>query len=431
MFDKLLNIHSSAWAMFAVMLSWILLSFLSLPEAVQWTCKFIILFVLYRNLRRTDYKKIIDKAGFVLLIIFIAWLFIGFFRACHYAQGYWMWKMVMNQFFMSFFYIVVLIAANAMIVRDYFRLYFLLFIPMVLLSFIVFRIPQGINYMPFMAMMLFFMFIPKRKRWMLLAIALVYLVTFEHRNDIIKLLVAVSIGMIITFFYNIISVGLIRVLHIVLLVLPLVLLFLGILGVFNVFKMDEYIKGDYSLSVKSKEGEGKRDLKADTRTSLYVNVFYTLNKYDALVYGRSPAFGDEGWTGGETDVSTGLKGRYGNEVGFLDILLWYGVVGVAIYFLLFVRASYLAIYQSRNRIAKGVGLYTAYLWFMFFIWEKPMFETFFMMDLVLIGLCLSKPFRQMTDSQMRLWVRSIFLNRKKNSRNENSVDIKRPVSRSL
>lgn len=430
MFNRLRNIHSSAWAMLGVMIGWLLCVVLSLPEPFQWAYRLVILIVLFRNLGKTDYKKTIDKTGYVLLVVFMAWLFIGFLRASYYAQGYWMWKMVISQFLLLLFYIVVLVAANVMIVRDYLKLYWLLFVPIVLLSLVAFKSPQYLNYMPFMAMMLFFVFIPGRKRWMLFTILLMYAATFEHRNDMIKVMVGFSIGVIIAFFYNRFSDRLIRILHIAFLVLPLVLLFLGASGAFNVFKMDEYIKGNYSFDVKSTEGVEKRDFKADTRTFIYQNVFYTLNKNDAFIWGRSPAFGDEGFHEGEVNTHTGLKGRYGNEVGVMDILLWYGVVGVALYFLIFIRASYVAIYQSRNRIAKGVGLFTAYLWFMSFIWEKPMFETFFMVDLVLIGLCLSKPFRQMTDRKIRMWVRSIFIKQRivKFKRNEHPVGIERPVS---
>ncbi len=433
MFVKLKNIHSTAWAMLSVMVIYLLFGLLSLPEPVLWISHILILFFLYRNLGKINYKRIVDKPGFLFLFIFFIWLIIGFLRASIVAEGYWIWKMVFQEFILSLFYVVVLLGANITIIRDYFKLYWLLFIPMLLVSFFAFGNPHSLSYMPFMSIMLFFVFIPGKRRLMLLAIILLYLATFDHRNDMIKIIIAVAIGFMIAYFYNVFTDRLIRILQIIFLLLPFLLFYFGASGIFNVFKMDEYLKGDHSFVVQSGDEVEVRDFKVDTRTFIYQNVFYTLSKYNAFLFGRSPAFGDEGFGDGVVDEQTGLKGRYGNEVGVLDILLYYGVVGVTFYFSLFVRASYLAIYRSRNRIAKGVGLYTAFLWFMSFIWEKPMFETFFMMDIVLIGLCLSKPFRQMSDKQMRLWVRSIFLNPRKfiDEPVEHTLDIKRSVSRSV
>ena len=48
------------------------------------------------------------------------------------------------------------------------------------------------------------------------------------------------------------------------------------------------------LKAKGSDGQYYKDnLKADTRTAIYENVFYTMNKYNAWITGRSPAFGDE------------------------------------------------------------------------------------------------------------------------------------------
>lgn len=151
----------------------------------------------------------------------------------------------------------------------------------------------------------------------------------------IKMLVASVIGLSISYSGKIIPSWFFKCIHAVLLVLPIVLLSLGVSGKFNVFKMDEYIKGNYELKAKGSDGQYYKDnLKADTRTAIYENVFYTMNKYNAWITGRSPAFGDEGplWVDRGKDETTKLIGRYGNEVGILDILLWYGLIGVILFF---------------------------------------------------------------------------------------------------
>ena len=261
--------------------------------------------------------------------------------------------------------------------------------------------------------MLFFILIPNHRKWLLFAIILFYFSALEQRNDMIKILIVSTIGFSISYLYQIIPQWSIKLAHLIFLIAPIILLGLAVNGTFNIFKMDDYIQGDYEQKINTTEGVEDDDLKADTRTFIFQNVFYTMEKYNAWILGRSPALGDEGvddfWG---VDEETKMIGRYGNEVGIMDILLWYGLIGVIIYFFIYVRASYLAIYKSKNRFAKGIGLYVAFLWMWAFVWEKPMFDTFFMMDLVLLGLCFSTKFRQFSDAEMGEWVTGIFIRKR-------------------
>ncbi len=402
-------INYTAGAMLAVMIVFMLRYFLQLPEPLIWALEIIILIVFYINYNRHYVKESIDKTGRNLTLLFMAWLLLGFIRASFYAEGYWMWKSVFYQLLITLFYVVILISTNLGVVQRYYRLYWLFFLPLVAVSFFIDSTPLNLNYVPYSTLMLFFVLVPKRKRILLIAIMVLYFITNFQRNDLIKILVTPVIGLSISYFYKYLPKSSIKFAHFSLLVLPFILLFLAVSGTFNVFKMDEYIKGDYTINEQTDEGIREESLTTDSRTFLYENVFYTLNKYDAWLFGRSPAFGDEGAIAYfENNLTTGLIGRYGNEVGILDILLWYGLVGAFLYFFIYVRASYLVIYKSRNRFAKGVGLYVAFIWTWAFIWEKPLFETFFMIDLVLLGLCFSNEFRSMTDSEVKLWIKNIF-----------------------
>jgi len=339
-----------------------------------------------------------------------------------------MWKLVISNLLVTLFYIIILVSSNLAIVGNYWRLYWKFFFPLVLLSILFYKSPTLLDYLPYSILMLFFILIPKKNRWLLIGICILYLIANEHRNDLIKIIVAASIGLFISYFYRFISRSGIRILHSALIVAPFIFLFLGVSGVFNILNMDDYIKGEYNQKRTTDDGKFEDvSLKNDTRTFIFENVFYTLNVNNQWILGRSPAFCDEGINNSYgINETTGLKGRYGNEVGIMDILLWYGLTGVVLYFLIFLRASYVAIYRSRNRFAKGVGLYVAFLWLMSFIWEKPMFETFYMMDLVMIGLCFSKKFRYMTNYEMNIWVKNIFINIpviKKKSTHENPMAI--------
>jgi hypothetical protein len=304
---------------------------------------------------------------------------------------------------------VIFLSTNIYVVQKYYKLYFALFIPLVFFSYLIDQTPLYLNYVPYSTLMIFIGVTPKRQRLFLIAIVIFFFLANFQRNDLVKILVTGLIGITFTFYSKLFIKFILKPIYIFLFCLPLLLVGLGTSGIFNVFKMDEYIKGDYEQEISSNQGKEKDDLKADTRTFIYQNVFYTLNKYDAWLFGRGTAYGDEGIEGFfEKENKITVKGRYGNEVGIMDILLWYGLIGVVLYFLVYLRASFVAIYQSKNRYAKAVGLYVAFLWTWSFIWEKPMFETFFMMDLILLGLCFSNRFRGMNDREVQLWVEGFF-----------------------
>jgi hypothetical protein len=408
------QINQLALAFLAVMIGLMFIFFTKLPEPFIWAYQIFVLIVFYLNFKNYNLSGMMDRQGYVLTSIFIGWLFCGFLRGAFVADDYWTWKFVVGNFLVACFFIVIFLSTNIYVVQRYYSLYFIFFIPLVAFSYLMDGTPLNLNYVPYSTLMIFIGVIPKRQRLFLIAIMIFFFLTNFQRNDLVKILVTGLIGITFTFYSKLFIKFILKPIYIFLFCLPLLLVGLGTSGIFNVFKMDEYIKGDYEQEVSSNQGKEKEDLKADTRTFIYQNVFFTLNKYDAWLFGRGSAFGDEGIEGFfEKENKVKVKGRYGNEVGIMDILLWYGLIGVVIYFLVYLRASFVAIYQSKNRYAKAVGLYVAFLWTWSFIWEKPMFETFFMMDLILLGLCFSNRFRGMNDREFHLWVEGIFKNNPK------------------
>ena len=405
------NLKTLKWAGFSVMLYIIISEITHLPEPIIWVMKAIILILLFRGTKKYASFKAIDKYGYIITSVFILWLFLGFLRGCYYAEGYWMWKFLINSLFTTSFYCIILLGANPYWLQGIYQMFWKYYLPLMVIVILFLHSPSYLNYLPYSTLLIFFPIIPKQKRMWLLGIVFLFFITQEQRNDMVKMLMAFCIGMSITYCNKKIITPIFRLMHIVLLLLPIVLLFLGITGKFNVFKMDEYIKGDYHQTIRKADGEIQQDnLKADTRTFLYWNVFYTMKKYDAWIIGRSPAFGDEGptWADRGKDEETKLIGRYGNEVEFLNLLLWYGIISTILYFFLYLRASYLAIYQSRSIFMKAIGIYVAFLWAWAFIWEVSNFEIYFMMNIVFLGVCFSKYYRSMNDKDFKRWINSIF-----------------------
>lgn len=98
----------------------------------------------------------------------------------------------------------------------------------------------------------------------------------------------------------------------------------------------------------------------------------------------------------------------GNEVAILNIFTWTGIVGVIFYFLIFSKASYLAINYSNNIFSKILGLFIGFCWCYAWVEDINYFTltTFFLW--IMIGLCFSKDFRKMNNSQVAYWANNIF-----------------------
>lgn len=404
---RVLQINILAGAMFWVMAGWLIYNAFRLPEWFMWGSNVLVVGMLTFNWLSKKYTSNIDLYTYSVFCAFFFWLLISFVRACNYAEGYWMWKFVLAQGLITLFYLMIVLSTDVKLVRDYLRLYWYCYLPLFAVSMSVYGTPQNVSYTPFLLLSVLIFALPRNQKLFLCAILTIYIVTFEHRNDVMKVIFSVSTGLSVHLFKSAFSIRVLKFVRIFFLGIPLLFLYLGFSGVFNIFKMSEYINSDLSYTVKSGNELELRDLRTDTRSFIYKNVYFTLNKYDDILWGRSPAYGDEGGTF-EDSLVTKLKGRYGNEVGVMDILLWYGVVGFILYFLLYVRATDLAISRSNNRFSKGLGIYTSFTWLMSFIWEKPLIETFFMTDLILLGLCYSKTFRSMTDHEIESFVRTIF-----------------------
>ena len=101
------NINTLVWAGFSVMLYIIVSQIFLFPEPVLWMSKAIILFFLLRGVRKYAPFRTIDKYGYIITCAFILWLIIGFLKSCHYAEGYWMWKFIINTLLTTLFYSII------------------------------------------------------------------------------------------------------------------------------------------------------------------------------------------------------------------------------------------------------------------------------------------------------------------------------------
>jgi hypothetical protein len=237
-------------------------------------------------------------------------------------------------------------------------------------------------------------------------------ITFDitARSNLIKFAIPFLFGLLY-YIRNILSNKILNTTRLIFLFMPIGLLFLAISGVFNVFKLDEYL-GEQKIKAKSISGEvTEENLTADTRTFLYIEVIESAIKNDYIFFGRTPARGNDSEYFGDfafRELKTGKHERGSNEVSILNIFTWLGIVGVFLYFLVFIKATYLAINESSNFFIKLIGLNISFRWTYGFVEDFSRFDLSNIFLWLMIGMCFSESFRQMTNAEMKQWIREIF-----------------------
>lgn len=179
--------------------------------------------------------------------------------------------------------------------------------------------------------------------------------------------------------------------------ITIILLTLGYTGVFNVFAMDEYV------SSKNEE------MTADTRSLLYFLVHEKLENENKELIGLGAK--SEYWKGFhdrlEMKKDVRKHGRSATESGLLNFYLMGGWIGGILYSVVFWCAAYLAIFRSRSKMCKFIGMFVLFRWVISFIDEPQAWYLNYIMLFMTIGFCLSKTFRSMDDIEIQKWIKSI------------------------
>ena len=258
------------------------------------------------------------------------------------------------------------------------------------------------------SILLYFSVLKKKWQWIIGGVScFVLMVDLGARSNVIRFGVAFLLSLVY-YVRHLIPEKSIELARLFLMLIPLLLFYIGVIGVFNVFKMDEYLEGKHTTMRVDSSGElVEDDLAADTRTFLYVDVLNTAKKYNTWLIGRSPARGNESDSFGAADMN-GRNERLRNEVGILNVFTWTGSIGVLLYFLVFWRASFLAINRSSNFYSKMLGLFVAFRWAYAWVEDINSFTLNYFLLWMMMGMCFSPAFRAMSDFEMKLWVRSIF-----------------------
>lgn len=249
-----------------------------------------------------------------------------------------------------------------------------------------------------------------RRLTIISTIAFLITVTFgyESRADVIKFTAVFILGTALwtPYLYNWLK-RLLKPLMWSLFAAPFIFFWLGVTGTFNILNIEEELglRGKYMMG-SSLENTDEVSMLGDTRTFLYVEEIKSAidNKY--IIWGRTPARGYNSlWFGDQIDEDLGVKrGERGScEVSILNVFNYFGIIGVLLYFVVFLIAAFKAIYRSENRYIQVIGLYVAFRWLFGFLEDFSRYDLNMMFLWFMIGMCYSERFRKMTDEEFELW----------------------------
>jgi len=354
------------------------------------------------------YNKINDNE-IIYIKAYLLWNIICIFRGFFKAENYWDWKQLISTSMVLLIPLIVNIATNKIIVQNILSVWVKYALPIFLILFPFFEGEAYGKYLfPISILILFFPII--NWKWKIILVmfsSIVLLGSLEARSNVIKFAFPVIFSLI--YYLRKLSIKkYLRIIYLTMLISPFILFITASIGVFNIFKMEEYL-GEHTTQTTSKGTE--INLTADSRTFLYEEVLESAIKYKYALFGITPARGNESETFGyiaQYDLKTGRNERYSNEVSILNIFTWTGCVGVILYFIIFFRATYLAINKSQNIFMSIIGLYIAFRWMIAWLEDFSTFNLSSVFLWIMISMCISKSFRNMSNNEFTIWIFGIF-----------------------
>jgi len=361
------------------------------------------------------FNKVDDYYLIMPVFLYLLWSIVSVLRGFLIADNYWEWKNLTAAALILLLPLFVYVSTNKNFFQEvinfwlkYALVIFILFLPFVHHSGF-----YGRYLAPIMLLLLLLPLLPYK--WRALSILLsIFVVTagLDSRSDVIRFSMAGSLGMLY-YFRVFIGERIIKTIHIILIILPVLLLSLALTDTFNIFKMDKYIDGKYTTMSNETGTLKKQSLTSDTRTFIYVETINSAIKNDYVLQGRTPANGyDSKYFGGfmKWKLGTGKEQRFTSEVSILNVFTWSGLIGVVLYFLVFFRASYLAIYKSNSFFMKIIGLFVSFRWSYSFVEDFTKFDVQYILLWMLIAMCYSTEFRKMNDEKFKEWTLGLLPN---------------------
>ena len=390
-----------------ILLGFIPFSFI-MPTWLGWFYALLLTFFLYRDIIQNRKINNINQPIYSLIKIYIIYISIINICGILIAENYWEYRALINNLF-KYYCIGIVIWASSItyIYRIYKKTFFIIILSTLACSLISksfsFIYASIFSFTPYL--LLYKIRLSKIRSFIMASILIFSVLTYYNiqRIDIIKILFII-IFFIILKRITLSNINKFKPVILIFIIAPFILLLTSIVGIFNPFKMDEYIKGEYATS-RIENGEViEENFKADTRTSIYIDIFNSLNKHHSWTFGRTPAQGYECLYVYTSNIKKlGVTERNSSEVGLLNILLHYGIIGFILYSYIIFYGIWLAFQRSNNDYCKLLGFYMSFFYCISWIWQPPQLSLFYVFDMIILGLCYSPSFRKLTNRDIRVF----------------------------
>lgn len=352
--------------------------------------------------------SLLFNSNYKIIKYYLIWVFISLIRGIIIAQSFWDYNLLSIGITCLSLPLFVFYFEKPSNCTFFLRLWIKYCIPLFFLIIFI-SPPESFHFYlaPFFFWGAFIPILPKK--WKIISITLLFIMIFislEARSQIIKSIVAVSMSF--AYLYrNKISSKILKIIHWGLYIITVIFLYLGITGHFNIFKDSISNKNDETLLKNN-----VTSISADTRTSIYSDVINSAINNHYILFGRTPARGNDIYISFEKTTTSSSDQRHFerhiNELCHPNIFTWLGLIGVILYSLIYFRASWLALYKSNSFALKILGCFTAFHWLFGWIEDTNLFNISNIILWMTIGICFSNKFRKMSDTEFKQWVILIF-----------------------
>lgn len=385
---------------------------------IWWLVESFILMVYFLAVY-DDQRESGNRDVMLFVKLYLLWNIFSIFRGMLIAETYWDWKSLVVNTFGLLMPIIAYISSNKERVKSILSFYIKYALPLSIIILVTLIRPISTwthFFYPITFLIFFFPVLSIRWKSLLIFLTLFSILSdLQTRSSLFKFGVPVLLLGIYYFRHIIASVKILEVIRKILTLVPWLLFFLAVSGIFNVFKIDEYIKTDYVATTTDATGEViEQEITQDSRTPIYEEVLNSAQNNNYWFIGRSPARGNDIVNLIQylnEDIDDRME-RRSNEASVLNVFTWTGILGVLLYFLVFYRASWLAVNQSNNIYSKLIGLFVAFRWAYAWVEDENVFNLNYFTIWLIIGICYSKSIRKMNNTEIKLWANEIFERKK-------------------
>lgn len=385
---------------------------------ISWIIDFLIIFIILKfksHMNGRISREYLSETDTRLLLFYFIWMLSNSIRGAFIAENYWEYKQLISGILSLSLPILVYIYSIPSILNTTLK-YWFKYALIVFIIIIPFLEKDAYHFYlgPIFLAGCFIPILPQKWRIIIGGLLTIMLfIDLGARSQVIKSAIVLMMAIGICF-RKLVTNKILRIVHWTCYILPVILLCLGITGIFNVFEDLASNEGKYTQT-KIVNGEvEEEDLSADTRTFIYEEVITSAITHGYVIWGRTPARGNDSMAFGTFTaevLKTGKYERHSNELCHTNIFTWLGLIGVILYSLIYLRSSYLAVYKSNNIYIKFLGCFIAFRWAYGWIEDFNRFDIMNFSLWIMIAMGLSIQFRSMSNQEFQQWIKNIYSQR--------------------